>query len=144
MKRQAELLRTSVFGLCLAFTATAWAQPESRPPLDEPACVEPCVEKLATGPHILTALGPVFSVTEPLLAGTPYEVGIVPASGPRTLQSQLTLFTRQADDFSEAFALEDGDDAVFDPAAPRRFVDEKGSDPGWIHKNLFPAKVGRG
>lgn len=103
MKLYAELLRTSVFGLCLAFTATAWAQPELRPLLIEPACGEPCVKKLAPGPHLLTALGPVFSVTEPLLAGTPYEVGILPASGPRTLQSQLTLFTRQADEFSEDF-----------------------------------------
>lgn len=110
MKRAdfAPAFAAAALGILLTTAAYAQAQDTSLPITrvaneTERCAPQPCVEKDSSGPHILTALGPVFAVTEPLLADTAFEVGMVPASGPRTLQAQLNLFTRQADDFLEAF-----------------------------------------
>src|SRR5690606_15200220 len=108
MKRAdfAPAFAAAALGILLTTAAYAQAQDTSLPITrvaneTERCAPQPCVEKDSSGPHILTALGPVFAVTEPLLADTAFEVGMVPASGPRTLQAQLNLLTRQADDFLE-------------------------------------------
>ncbi|MGV3592373.1 MAG: metal ABC transporter solute-binding protein, Zn/Mn family [Gammaproteobacteria bacterium] len=51
-------------------------------------------------------MAPVYELTEPLLAGTNITLELLPDS-PRTMQAQLTLFTRQAERYAEPFTRAD-------------------------------------
>lgn len=55
---------------------------------------------------VLTAMAPVYELTEPLLADTNIDLQLIP-DAPRTMQAQLTLFTRQAERYADTFARAD-------------------------------------
>lgn len=71
------------------------------------ACIlNACAQAPAERPLVLTALAPVYQLTLPLLANTSIDLQLLP-DAPRTLQSQLTVFTRQAERYAESFAKAD-------------------------------------
>lgn len=70
------------------------------------ACWSATAQEAAQRPLVLTALAPVYELTLPLLAGTDIDLQLLPDS-PRTMQAQITLFTRQAERYAEAFARAD-------------------------------------
>lgn len=78
----------ALFTLCLAACMTAEAQDQ------------------AARPVVLTALAPIYQLTLPLLKDTQVDLQLVPEA-PRTMQAQLTLFTRQAERYAEVFAQAD-------------------------------------
>ncbi|HEY0961913.1 MAG TPA: zinc ABC transporter substrate-binding protein [Pseudomonadales bacterium] len=79
-------MKRSLLVLLLALCSRTFAQPEA--------------------PLVLTALAPVHELAEPLLAGTSVELQLLPDTA-RTMQAQLTLFTRQAERYAETFARAD-------------------------------------
>lgn len=81
---------SSVFGLfalCLLLCADVFAQDTSRP-------------------LVLTAMAPIYQLTVPLLKDTQVDLQLLPEA-PRTMQAQLTLFTRQAERYTDVFAKAD-------------------------------------
>jgi len=65
-----------------------------------------CASAQQDRPLVLTALAPAYELTQPLLAGTNIDLQLLPET-PRTLQAQLTLFTRQAERYADTFAKAD-------------------------------------
>lgn len=63
-------------------------------------------QAVATEPTVLVSMAPVFELTEPLLAGTDVKLLLLPDEA-RSMQTQTTLFTRQADRFAEQFKSAD-------------------------------------
>lgn len=72
------------------------------------ACMSPGASAQPTPerPLVLTAMAPVYELTLPLLTGTSIDLQLVPEA-PRTMQAQLTLFTRQAERYADSFARAD-------------------------------------
>jgi hypothetical protein len=67
----------------------------------------PCAAPDCTQPTIITALAPLYQLTLPLLQGTSIRLQLLPTDGPRSMQAQTTLFTRQAERFAEYFRTAD-------------------------------------
>ena len=57
-------------------------------------------------PLVLASLAPLYSLTLPLLEGTPIELRLLPDS-PRSMQSHQALFVRQAERFTDDFRAAD-------------------------------------
>ena len=69
----------------------------------------PCVSAQSEGesrPLVLVSMAPVYQLALPLLADTGIELRLLPDS-PRSMQSQATLFTRQAERYTGDFAAAD-------------------------------------
>jgi hypothetical protein len=82
--------------LCLGNTANA------QTPCTAPDCAQ--ADRTAT---VITALAPLYQLTLPLLQGTSISLQLLPTDGPRSMQAQTTLFTRQAERFAENFRTAD-------------------------------------
>lgn len=70
------------------------------------ACMTATAQDASERPLVLTAMAPVYQLTLPLLANTSVDLQLLP-DAPRTMQSQLTVFTRQAERYAETFAKAD-------------------------------------
>lgn len=79
-----KLLLSAVATFSLLSSTTAFTQSATKEPL------------------VLVSMAPVYELTEPLLAGTNVKLQLLPEE-PRSMQSQTTLFTRQAERFTEQF-----------------------------------------
>jgi ABC-type Zn uptake system ZnuABC Zn-binding protein ZnuA len=65
-----------------------------------------CAQEPLQRPLVLTAMAPIYQLTLPLLENTNIDLQLLPDS-PRTMQSQLTVFTRQAGRYAESFRKAD-------------------------------------
>ena len=70
------------------------------------ACMTATAQDTAQRSLVLTAMAPVYALTLPLLANTRVDLQLLP-DAPRTMQSQVTIFTRQAERYADTFAKAD-------------------------------------
>ncbi|MEY4642575.1 MAG: hypothetical protein RLZZ227_2569 [Pseudomonadota bacterium] len=70
------------------------------------ACMAATAQEAAERPLVLTAMAPIYQLTLPLVENTGIDLQLLPEA-PRTMQSQVTVFTRQAERYAETFAKAD-------------------------------------
>jgi ABC-type Zn uptake system ZnuABC Zn-binding protein ZnuA len=65
-----------------------------------------CAQETAAKPLVLVAMAPIYELTQTLLVDTKIDLQLLPES-PRSMESQRTVFTRQADRYAEQFKAAD-------------------------------------